>query len=198
VTVVGVLALQGDVPEHQAAFARVVGPNGVRLVRTSRELARVDALVIPGGESTTISEMLDKGGLRTALSERIGRGLPVLGTCAGLIVLAERLEPSPGGRDPTTLRALDVTVRRNDYGRQRESFEASVRIEGLRGAKFPGVFIRAPRILEVGPAARPFAWRDDEVVGVRTGSVWGLTFHPELSGDPRVAEAFVKANLPGA
>jgi 5'-phosphate synthase pdxT subunit len=198
VTLVGVLALQGDVPEHQAAFARVVGPNGVRLIRTARELARVDALVIPGGESTTISEMLDKGGLRTALSERIGRGLPVLGTCAGLIVLAERLEPSPGGRDPTTLRALDVTVRRNDYGRQRESFEAPVRIDGLRGPPFPGVFIRAPRILDVGPTARPFAWRDDEVVGARMGSIWGLTFHPELSGDARVAEAFLKTTVPGA
>ncbi|MCI4369901.1 MAG: pyridoxal 5'-phosphate synthase glutaminase subunit PdxT, partial [Thermoplasmata archaeon] len=125
-TVVGVLALQGDVPEHRAAFARVVGPESVRLVRTPKELAKVDALVVPGGESTAISEMLDKGGLRLALSERIGRGLPVLGTCAGLIVLADRLEPSPSGRDPVTLRALDVTVRRNDYGRQRESFEAPV------------------------------------------------------------------------
>ncbi len=195
-TVVGVLALQGDVPEHRAAFARVVGPESVRLVRTPKELAKVDALVVPGGESTAISEMLDKGGLRLALSERIGRGLPVLGTCAGLIVLADRLEPSPSGRDPVTLRALDVTVRRNDYGRQRESFEAPVRVKGLEGGRFPGVFIRAPRILDVGKKAQPFAWNDEEVVGVRSGTVWGLTFHPELSGDPRVAEAFLKATLP--
>jgi 5'-phosphate synthase pdxT subunit len=198
VTVVGVLALQGDFPEHRAAFARVVGPNGVVLVRTARELARVDALVIPGGESTTISALLDKGGLRVALTERLGRGLPVLGTCAGLIVLADRLEESPGGRDPTPLRALDVTVRRNDHGRQRESFEAPVRIEGLRAPPFPGVFIRAPRILDVGRKAKPFAWREQEVVGVRAGTVWGLTFHPELSGDPRVAEAFLRTNVPGA
>jgi pyridoxal 5'-phosphate synthase pdxT subunit len=198
VTTVGVLALQGDFPEHGAAFARVVGEKSVCLVRTARELAKVDALVIPGGESTAISQLLDKGGLRVALLERIGRGLPVLGTCAGLIVLAERVEPSRGGRDPTTLHALDVTLRRNDYGRQRESFEAPVRIDGIRGAPFPGVFIRAPRILEVGRTARPFAWRDDEVVGVRTGAVWGLTFHPELSGDSRLAEAFVKTNVPGA
>ena len=197
-TVVGVLALQGDFPEHRAAFARVVGPDGVELVRTARELSRVDALVIPGGESTAISKLLDKGGLRAALSERIGRGLPVMGTCAGLIVLAERLEPSPGGRDPTTLGALDITVRRNDYGRQRESFESPVRVDGIRGAPFPGVFIRAPRILDMGRHVKPFAWRDDEVVGVRTGSVWGFTFHPELSGDPRIAEAFVKTNVPGA
>ncbi|MCI4324706.1 MAG: pyridoxal 5'-phosphate synthase glutaminase subunit PdxT [Thermoplasmata archaeon] len=197
-TVVGVLALQGDVPEHRAAFARVLGPDGVVLVRTARELARVDALVIPGGESTTISAMLDKGGLRQALVERIGRGLPVLGTCAGLIVLADRLEASPGGRDPTTLRALDITVRRNDFGRQRESFEAPVRVEGLRAPPFPGVFIRAPRILEVGRKATPFAWRDTEVVGVRAGTVWGLSFHPELSGDPRIAAAFLRTNVPGA
>ncbi|MCI4326104.1 MAG: pyridoxal 5'-phosphate synthase glutaminase subunit PdxT [Thermoplasmata archaeon] len=195
-TVVGVLALQGDVPEHRAAFGAVVGPGSVHLVRTPLELAKVDALVIPGGESTAISELLDKGGLRRALTERIARGLPVLGTCAGLIVLADRLEPSPGGRDPVSLQALDVTVRRNDYGRQRESFEAGVRIEGMRGDPFPGVFIRAPRILEIGKKARPFAWRDEEVVGVRAGPVWGLTFHPELSGDPRVARAFLAATLP--
>jgi 5'-phosphate synthase pdxT subunit len=196
VTTVGVLALQGDVPEHRLAFAQVVGPESVRLVRTPKELAGVDALVIPGGESTAISQLLDKGGLRRALTERIGRGLPVLGTCAGLIVLAERLEPSPGGRDPVGLAALDVTVRRNDYGRQRESFEAAVRVEGLRGGSFPGVFIRAPRILELGRKVRPFAWRDEEVVGVRSGAIWGLTFHPELSGDPRVAEAFLAAAVP--
>ncbi|HEV8049840.1 MAG TPA: pyridoxal 5'-phosphate synthase glutaminase subunit PdxT [Thermoplasmata archaeon] len=170
-TIVGVLALQGDVPEHQAAFARVVGPESVRLVRTPKELAGVDALVIPGGESTTISEMLNKGGLRLAL--------------------AERLEPSPGGHDPEPVPVLDVSVRRNDYGRQRESFEAPVRIEGISGLPFPGVFIRAPRILDVGRSAKPFAWRDQEVVGVRSGPIWGLTFHPELSADRRLAEAFL-------
>ena len=195
-TVVGVLALQGDVPEHRTAFGAVVGPESVRLIRTPLELAKVDALVIPGGESTAISELLDKGGLRRALTERIGRGLPVLGTCAGLIVLADRLERSPGGRDPVSLHALDVTVRRNDYGRQRESFEANVRVEGIRSPPFHGVFIRAPRILEIGRKATPVAWRDDEVVGVRAGPVWGLTFHPELSGDPRVAKAFLAATVP--
>jgi 5'-phosphate synthase pdxT subunit len=191
VTIVGVLALQGDVPEHQAAFARVVGPESVRLVRTPKELTGVDALVIPGGESTTISEMLNKGGLRLALAERLARGLPVLATCAGLIMLAERLEPSPGGHDPEPVPVLDVSVRRNDYGRQRESFEAPVRIEGISGLPFPGVFIRAPRILDVGRSAKPFAWRDQEVVGVRSGPIWGLTFHPELSADRRLAEAFL-------
>lgn len=195
-TTVGVLALQGDVPEHQAAFAGIVGPNGVRLVRTPRELARIDALVIPGGESTAISELIDHNGLRTPLKERIGRGLPVLATCAGLIVLADRLEPGPG-RDPVSLKVLDVGVRRNDYGRQSESFEASLRVEGVRGRPFPGVFIRAPRILEFGRAVRPLAWRGEEVVGVRAGTIWGLTFHPELSGDPRLAEAFLRSTVKG-
>jgi 5'-phosphate synthase pdxT subunit len=192
VTTIGVLALQGDVPEHRAAFAGVVGPKGVRLVSTPRELAGVDALVIPGGESTAISELIDRNGLRLPLQERIGRGLPVLGTCAGLILLAERLEPSPGGRDPVGLRVLDVSVRRNEFGRQRESFEDDVRVEGMKGDRFPGVFIRAPRILEVGRSAKAFAWRGDEVVGVRSAKIWGLTFHPELSADPRLAEAFLR------
>jgi pyridoxal 5'-phosphate synthase pdxT subunit len=196
VTVVGVLALQGDVPEHRAAFARVLGPESVRLVRNAPDLAAVDALVLPGGESTTISEMLNRGGLRLALAERLARGLPVLATCAGLIVLSQRLEPSPGGHDPEPIPVLDVLVRRNDYGRQRESFEAPVRIEGVKGAPFPGVFIRAPRILQVGRKVQPLAWRGEEVVGVRSGSVWGLTFHPELSGDPRVAEAFLATTVP--
>ncbi|HKV90494.1 MAG TPA: pyridoxal 5'-phosphate synthase glutaminase subunit PdxT [Thermoplasmata archaeon] len=194
-TTVGVLALQGDVAEHRAAFAKIVGPDGVRLVRTPRDLAGVQALVIPGGESTAISELVDRNGLRTPLLERIARGLPVLGTCAGLIVLAERLEPSPAGRDPVSLQVLDVGVRRNEYGRQRESFEAEVRVEGLTGDPFPGVFIRAPRILEFGKKVRPFAWRDEEVVGVRHGTLWGLTFHPELSGDPRIAEAFLRETV---
>ena len=141
--------------------------------------------------------MLDKGGLRLALSERIGRGLPVLGTCAGLIVLADRLEASPGGRDPTTLRALDITVRRNDFGRQRESFEAPVRVEGLRAPPFPGVFIRAPgSSRSVGRRRRsPGARRRSSACA---GTVWGLSFHPELSGDPRIAEAFLRTNVPGA
>lgn len=194
-TTVGILALQGDVPEHQAAFATLVGKDSVRLVRTPRELAGVEALVIPGGESTAISELLDRNGLRQPLRERIGRGLPVLGTCAGLIVLAQRLEPSPGGRDPETFGVLDVGVRRNEYGRQRESFEAEVRIVGINGDPFPGVFIRAPRILEVGRKAQPFAWRGEEVVGVRSGTIWGLTFHPELSGDTRLAEAFLRTTV---
>jgi 5'-phosphate synthase pdxT subunit len=188
---VGVLALQGDVPEHLAALARLGGGRAARPVRTPADLASIDALFLPGGESTTIARLLKESGLWGPLGERLDQGLPVLATCAGLIVLARRLEASPSGPNPPTLGRLDVTVRRNDYGSQRESFEGAVVIDGLEGPPFPGVFIRAPRILEVGPRATAFARRGTEVVGVRSGPVWGLTFHPELSGDPRIHERFL-------
>jgi len=187
---VGVLALQGDVPEHLEALARVDGASP-RPVRTPADLASVDALFLPGGESTTIARLLKESGLWEPLGERLDRGLPVLATCAGLIVLARHLERSPSGPNPPTLGRLDVTVRRNDYGSQRESFEDGVVVDGLGGPPFPGVFIRAPRILKVGPHASAFARRGEEVVGVRAGLLWGLTFHPELSGDPRVHELFL-------
>ncbi len=189
---VGVLALQGDVPEHLRALGRVVPGTIARPVRRPADLEGLDAILLPGGESTTIARLLKDAGLWTPVAERIRAGLPVLATCAGFILLSARLESVPGGRDPPTWRFLDVTIRRNDYGSQRESFEDAVRVEGVPGRPFPGVFIRAPRILAVGPGTQPFAWRGDEVVGVRTGSIWGLTFHPELSDDPRIHRLFLE------
>lgn len=188
---VGVLALQGDIPEHLAAVAHAAAPDPVVPVRTPTELAAIDALCLPGGESTTIARLLVDGGLWHPLAGRLNAGLPVFATCAGFILLARALERGPTGRDPPTFGRLDVTLRRNDYGSQRESCEAPVRLEGVEGGPFPGVFIRAPRVLAVGPGARPIAWREDEVVGVRDGNVWGFTFHPELSGDPRLHRAFL-------
>jgi pyridoxal 5'-phosphate synthase pdxT subunit len=190
---VGVLALQGDVPEHLRALAGVVPEKSLVPVLHPADLAELDALFLPGGESTTIARLLSESGLWTALAHRLADGFPVLATCAGLILLSSDLAPSAAGRDPPTFGVLDVRVRRNDYGPQRESFEAPIRVEGLQGKPFPGVFIRSPRILGVGPDARPIAWRGDEVVGVRSGPVWGLAFHPELSGDLRVHRAFLKA-----
>ena len=187
----GVLALQGDVPEHLAALARLGAGAAPVAVRGPADLAAVDALFLPGGESTTIARLLRESGLWEPLAARLRSGLPVLATCAGLILLAHRLAPSPAGGNPPTIDALDVTVRRNDYGSQRESFEDAVRVEGLPGAPFPGVFIRAPRILQLGPRATAIAWRGNEVVGVRQGPVWGLTFHPELAGDPRLHARFL-------
>jgi len=190
-----VLALQGDVPEHRSAFERLLGPGSVVLVRDRETLAGVSALAIPGGESTTLSNLLDESALRGPLTARIGAGLPVLATCAGLILLSRQLEPVAGGRDPTPIPVLDITVRRNDHGRQRESFEADVTVDGIPDPPFPGIFIRAPRILDVQGATVPIARRGAEVVGVRSGSVWGLAFHPELSGDSRIHERFLKDAL---
>lgn len=188
---VGVLALQGDVPEHARAAAAAARDEEVVLVRRPDDLEGVEALLMPGGESTTIAGLIERNRLFEPLRERLRTGLPVLATCAGLILLAQRLERSAGGRDPRTLGILDVLVRRNDYGAQRESFEGPVRVEGLGGTPFPGVFIRAPRILEVGPGARPIAWQGPEVVGAASGATWGLTFHPELAPDPRLLSLFL-------
>ena len=188
---VGVLALQGDVPEHLRALANVLGRDQLVPVRSPRDLAAVGALFLPGGESTTIARLLEESGLWRALADRLPTGFPVLATCAGLILLARELAPSPSGRDPPTLGALDIRVRRNDYGAQRESFEGPVRIDRVKGPPFPGIFIRSPRILEVGARATPIAWLGDEVVGVRSGRCWGLTFHPELSDDDRVHRRFL-------
>ncbi len=187
----GVLGLQGDVPEHRAALARLVGPASVVEVRRPSELEGIDGLLLPGGESTTLAKLLRDTELFAPLSARLAQGLPVLATCAGLILLAQRLEPGEGGDGPETLHALDVTVRRNDYGRQIESFEAPLQIPSLRGGAFPGIFIRAPRIVAIGPGVERFAYLGKEVVGVRAGSLWGLTFHPELSGDLRLHAAWL-------
>lgn len=190
---VGLLALQGDFEKHRQALARV--GRQTQLVRRADELARVGALVIPGGESTTLSRLIDRGGLRAPLLEFAAAGHPVLGTCAGLIMLSRGLV---GERDETwhgvrPLGLLDVTVRRNGYGRQVDSFsEELVLTDGLAPASesnespFRAVYIRAPRIESVGPGATVIARRPDgEIVGVRQGNLVGLTFHPELAGDGR-------------
>ena len=188
---IGVLALQGDVPEHLAALGALRRGDDIVAVRTPAALEQVGALFMPGGESTTIARLLVQGGLWNPLHERVKRGLPILATCAGLILLARELVPGMSGMDPPTFGVLDVQVRRNDYGSQGESFEAPIRVEGLEGDPFPGVFIRSPRIHSVGPEVTAFAWRGSEVVGVRAGSIWGLCFHPELSGDPRLHQMFL-------
>jgi 5'-phosphate synthase pdxT subunit len=189
VTAVGVLALQGDVREHVAALAHL----GVDAfpVRTAEQLARADALVLPGGESTAIAHLLETSGLRSALAGRLADGLAVLGTCAGLILLSRTI--LDGREDQWSFGALDVAVRRNGYGRQVASFEAQLAVEGV--GELTGVFIRAPRIESVGPAVDVLARleHDGQVhpVLVRQGAVWGCCFHPELTGDTRVHGLFV-------
>ncbi|MEP6623819.1 MAG: pyridoxal 5'-phosphate synthase glutaminase subunit PdxT [Acidimicrobiia bacterium] len=184
----GVLALQGAFREHREALSAL----GVAVaeVRTAGELADVDALVIPGGESTTMTHLLDTASLREPLRAAIVAGLPVLGTCAGLIVLAH--DVLDGRPDQAPLDVIDVTARRNAYGRQRDSFEADLEIEGLDLPLFRGVFIRAPAIERVGDAVDVLSEHNGRPVLAREGHVWVTTFHPELARDSRVHERFLE------
>jgi len=184
---VGVLALQGAVEEHARALG-AVGAHPVE-VRGPADLADVDALVLPGGESTTIAMLLASSGLWDALAERLADGMPALGTCAGMILLAREVR---GGRpDQRCLGAIDLTVRRNAYGRQVESFETPLRIESLGEKPFPGVFIRSPVVEAVGDGVEVLAAVDGRPVLCRQGSVLASAFHPELTEDRRVHERFL-------
>jgi 5'-phosphate synthase pdxT subunit len=177
---VGILALQGDVREHAASLERIgVGPVPVL---TTADLDTVSALVIPGGESTTIGKLVDRYGLTEPLTSRISGGMPVLGTCAGMILLASGTT-SP--RPQHQLGVLDVVVERNAYGRQVDSFEVALDVKGF-DEPFWGVFIRAPRVAEVGPGVDVLAEIEGRPVMVRQGSIVATSFHPELSGDDRL------------
>jgi len=185
---VGVLALQGAFREHREMLDAL----GVEStdVRAPDALGAVDALVIPGGESTTIQRLLDTSGLREPLDAALRDGLGVLGTCAGAIVLAR--DVLDGRPDQRPLGAIDVVARRNAYGRQRDSFEADLQVEGLPGGAFPGVFIRAPAIEAVGETVDVLAEHNGRPVMARQGTVWITTFHPELAGDLRLHERFLQ------
>ena len=176
----GVLALQGDFREHAAALA-AAGATPVE-VRTARELAGVDLLVLPGGESTTIGKLARAHDLVGPVRERIAAGMPVLGTCAGMIVVAERVE----GGEPL-FGVLDVTVRRNAYGRQVDSFEADVTVEGI-DHPVRGVFIRAPWVEDIGPGVRVLAEHEGHPVVLEQGNVVVASFHPELVGETALHE----------
>ncbi|MFF4157889.1 pyridoxal 5'-phosphate synthase glutaminase subunit PdxT [Streptomyces sp. NPDC001678] len=185
---IGVLALQGDVREHLVALAAADAL--ARPVRRPEELAEVDGLVIPGGESTTMSKLAVIFGLLEPLRERVRAGMPVYGTCAGMIMLADKI--LDGREDQETLGGIDMIVRRNAFGRQNESFEASVEVAGIEGGPVEGVFIRAPWVESVGAAAEVLAVHDGHTVAVRQGNVLVTSFHPELTGDHRVHELFVE------
>jgi 5'-phosphate synthase pdxT subunit len=178
---VGILAIQGDVREHRLMLESV-GASVIE-VRRVEELAGVDALVLPGGESTTIGKLLDRYGLLDPLRGRVSAGLPVYGTCAGLILLADEVV----GRDEAPFRVggLDVTVRRNAYGRQVDSFEADLPVEGLDGA-VRAAFIRAPIIERVGQEVEVLASWEGRPVLVRRQNILASTFHPEVAGDDRL------------
>jgi 5'-phosphate synthase pdxT subunit len=190
---VGVLALQGAFREHAEAFD-ALGAD-VCLVRNPAQLAGIDALAIPGGESTTIDKLLDSSGLREPVTEVVREGRPTLATSAGLIVLAREVRDglsSSNSPDQRPLGLLDCTVRRNGYGRQVDSFEAALTIEGIVGGPFPGVFIRAPVVERVGAGVEVLATHEGRPVLCRQGTIWAASFHPELSGDLRVHERFLQ------
>ena len=183
---VGVLALQGDFAEHETALERA-GAAPVQ-VRLPRDLAGVESLVIPGGESTTICRLMDVFDLSGEIEGRIRDGMPTWGTCAGLIVLAASLTEDR----PKPLGLMDVRVQRNGYGRQVDSFEADLRVAELGDDPFRAVFIRAPVIEEVGPGVKALACLDDgSVVAVRQRNILATSFHPELTGDHRFHSYFL-------
>jgi 5'-phosphate synthase pdxT subunit len=185
---VGVLALQGAFAAHAAAL-RALGAEP-REVRTADQLAEVDAIVVPGGESTTMSMLLERGGLFEPLAERLAGGLPALGTCAGMILLgAEILDGRP---DQRCFGAIDISVRRNAFGRQVDSFEADLSLAELEGGPFRAVFIRAPFVERTGADVEVLATVDGHPVLCRQGGVTVAAFHPELSDDLRLHDHFLK------
>jgi len=186
---VGVLALQGDTREHLAALTEAGAQAST--VRRRSELDAVDALVIPGGESTTISLLLRECELLEPLRQRLADGMPAYGSCAGMILLAgEILDAGAPGREATPLGAIDMTVRRNAFGRQVDSFEGDIGVIGL-DEPVRAVFIRAPWVERVGPAVEVLARAGDHIVAVRQGPVLATAFHPEMTGDRRVHKLFV-------
>ncbi|MFH9422079.1 pyridoxal 5'-phosphate synthase glutaminase subunit PdxT [Streptomyces sp. NPDC017529] len=184
---IGVLALQGDVREHLTALATADAL--ARPVRRPEELDELDGLVIPGGESTTMSKLAVVFGMLEPLRAFVRSGRPVYGTCAGMIMLADKL--LDGRADQETLGGIDMIVRRNAFGRQNESFEAAVEVAGIGGGPVEGVFIRAPWVESTGAAAEVLASYDGHTVAVRQGNVLATSFHPELTGDHRVHAYFV-------
>jgi pyridoxal 5'-phosphate synthase pdxT subunit len=189
---IGVLALQGDVREHLAAL-RAQGAEAVP-VRRPEELDAVDGLVIPGGESTTIAKLAARFGLLEPLRKAVGTGLPAYGSCAGMILLADRIIGAPAGQE--TIGGLDVTVRRNAFGRQVDSFESDLLLAGVDGGPLHAVFIRAPWVEETGPGVEVLGRvvggpADGRIIAVRQGNLVATSFHPELTGDRRVHALFV-------
>ena len=183
---VGVLALQGAFARHSQVLAGFGA--ATTEVRTTDDLSEVDALVLPGGESTTMSMLLDSSGLHDAVAERITNGMPVLGTCAGMILLARQV--TDGRPDQRSFAAIDIDVQRNGYGRQVDSFEADLDVIGL-DEPFHGVFIRAPVVDWVGDGVEVLATVDGRPVLCRQRAVVVASFHPEMSGDGRIHGRFL-------
>ena len=185
---VGVLALQGDFREHLAAL-RACEVEGVP-IRLASELEAVDALILPGGESTTMAHLMEPA-LKQSIQQRSAAGMPVMGTCAGMILMARQIEDGRPDQEP--LKLMDITVRRNAYGRQIDSFEAEV-ASGAIGGFAPAVFIRAPQVTRQSPDVEVLARHGDHTVAVKQGNLLALAFHPELTPDRRWHQYFLSLN----
>lgn len=187
--IVGVLALQGDVREHLSVL-RALGADA-RPVRRPEEIAEIDGLVIPGGESSVIDKLSRAFGVQQPLRERIASGMPVYGTCAGLIMLADRVQDAIAGQQ--SLGGLDVVVRRNAFGNQLDSFETDIDMPTLGDEPVHAVFIRAPVVESVGDGVEVIGRLDDgRIVAVEQGPIMGTSFHPEVSGEHRFHARFLQ------
>ena len=185
---VGVLALQGDVREHVSALI-ACGINPVHVRRPS-ELVEVDALILPGGESTTIAQLAEIFGLLDPIKSRIAAGMPVYGSCAGMILLADSILDAKDGQK--TFGGLDITVRRNAFGRQVDSFESDITFDDGSADLIRAVFIRAPWVEKIGPGVKVLASVDSHPVAVRSATLLATSFHPELTGDHRIHRYFIE------
>ncbi len=182
----GVLSVQGDYAKHFDAISRCPDPPTTFEVRTPDDLAQVDRLIIPGGESTTVGLLTRRTGLDQAIQERAAEGMPIWGTCMGMILMAKEIE----GSNQFRLSIMDITVRRNAFGAQVHSFEDSVAVEGFK-EPITAVFIRAPVITRHGEEARALATYEGQIVAVRQGNLLGTSFHPEMTDDTRLHEWFL-------
>jgi len=185
--VIGILALQGDVREHIEAV-RKAGAEATP-VKTREELERVDGLIIPGGESTTVGKLLDRFGLMEEVRRMPAECKPIFGTCTGMILLAKEIENA--AREQPRLCLMDMTVRRNAFGRQVDSFEEDIPIQGITGGPVRAVFIRAPYVSEVSEGVEVLAEFDGHPILVREGNMLAAAFHPELTDDTRVHKLFI-------
>lgn len=193
---VGVLSIQGDVQENilsaKAAIDELGIDGKVRSVKTPEDISQLDGLIIPGGESTTIGQLSLVNGSLKVLKEKIENGMPVLGICAGMIMLSNTASDRIVGKtDQPLLNILDIKLERNSFGRQKESFEADVSLDSINIPKFNGVFIRAPSVSDVGSDVEILAKFNDRVVAVKKGNVIGTAFHPELTKDISLHKYFI-------
>lgn len=195
---IGVLALQGDVEENikaaTDALAEMNQKGKVISVRYPEEIMKIDGLIIPGGESTVMGLLIaTKNGLLDSINKVLQKGLPIMGTCAGMIVLAKNsYDRVVGNKKQLLLGALDIDIERNSFGRQNDSFESNLEIFGI-GNDFRGIFIRAPSVISPGPQVQILGKFDGKIVAVRQGNIIGTSFHPELSGDNRIHKLFIES-----